>query len=447
MTYVFYLALAFGFYMAWSIGSNDAANAMGTSVGSKAITFTEAIVIAAVFEFSGAILAGANVTDTMRKGIIAPEAFQSLGPDGPALFALGMLAALVSAAVWIHIAAFLGWPVSTTHSIVGSIAGFGMVAVGISEVNWGLLVTIVASWGVSPVVGGLLAFLVFSAIRRLILDADEPVDAVKRWGPVLAFPVFLVLGLVLFFKGLKNAAWAQEFTLVTELSISAGIGVAASIGLAILLQNIDLSSGKSAVGEDRSGRTTNTDKTEGRARKFADVERVFRYLQTITACFVAFAHGSNDVANSIGPLAAVVSFFTIDGFSVSFDSGATIGGEVAVPVWVLVLGGVGIVIGLATYGRKVIETIGTKITEITPSRGFAAEFGAATTIVVGSRLGLPLSTTHTVVGSVIGVGFARGMDALNLSMIWDIFKSWVYTIPFTGGLTIILFYIFRAIFI
>ena len=447
MTYVFYLALAFGFYMAWSIGSNDAANAMGTSVGSKAITFTEAIVIAAVFEFSGAILAGANVTDTMRKGIIAPEAFQALGPDGPALFALGMLAALVSAAVWIHIAAFLGWPVSTTHSIVGSIAGFGMVAVGISEVNWGLLVTIVASWGVSPVVGGLLAFLVFSAIRRLILDADEPVDAVKRWGPVLAFPVFLVLGLVLFFKGLKNAAWAQEFTLVTELSISAGIGVAASIGLAILLQNIDLSSGKSAVGEDRPGRTTTTDKTEERARKFADVERVFRYLQTITACFVAFAHGSNDVANSIGPLAAVVSFFTIDGFSVSFDSGATIGGEVAVPVWVLVLGGVGIVIGLATYGRKVIETIGTKITEITPSRGFAAEFGAATTIVVGSGLGLPLSTTHTVVGSVIGVGFARGMDALNLSMIWDIFKSWVYTIPFTGGLTIILFYIFRAIFI
>jgi PiT family inorganic phosphate transporter len=447
VTYVFYLALAFGFYMAWSIGSNDAANAMGTSVGSKAITFTEAIVIAAVFEFSGAILAGANVTDTMRKGIIAPEAFEALGPDGPALFALGMLAALVSAAVWIHIAAFLGWPVSTTHSIVGSIAGFGMVAVGISEVNWGLLATIVASWGVSPVVGGVLAFLVFTAIRRLILNADEPVDAVKRWGPVLAFPVFLVLGLVLFFKGLKNAAWAQEFTLVTELSISAGIGVAASIGLAVLLQNIDLSSGKSALEEDRSGRTADTDVTEERARKYADVERVFRYLQTITACFVAFAHGSNDVANSIGPLAAVVSFFTIDGFSVSFDSGATIGGEVAVPVWVLVLGGVGIVVGLATYGRKVIETIGTKITEITPSRGFAAEFGAATTIVVGSKLGLPLSTTHTVVGSVIGVGFARGMDALNLSMIWDIFKSWVYTIPFTGGLTIILFYIFRAIFI
>jgi len=447
VTYVFYLALAFGFYMAWSIGSNDAANAMGTSVGSKAITFTEAIVIAAVFEFSGAILAGADVTNTMRKGIIAPEAFQALGPDGPALFALGMLAALVSAAVWIHIAAFLGWPVSTTHSIVGSIAGFGMVAVGISEVNWGLLVTIVASWGVSPVVGGVLAFLVFTAIRRLILDADEPVDAVKRWGPVLAFPVFLVLGLVLFFKGLKNAAWAQEFTLVTELSISAGIGVAASIGLAVLLHNIDLSSGKSALEERRAGRTAETDGTEERARKFADVERVFRYLQTITACFVAFAHGSNDVANSIGPLAAVVSFFTIDGFSVSFDSGATIGGEVAVPVWVLVLGGVGIVIGLATYGRKVIETIGTKITEITPSRGFAAEFGAATTIVVGSKLGLPLSTTHTVVGSVIGVGFARGMDALNLSMIWDIFKSWVYTIPFTGGLTIILFYLFRAIFI
>lgn len=437
MDYVLYLALAFGFYMAWSIGSNDAANAMGTSVGSKAITFKEAIIIAAVFEFGGAILAGANVTDTMRKGIIDPAVFNSI-PHGAEIFALGMLAALIAAAIWIHIAAFLGWPVSTTHSIVGAITGFGVVAVGLANVDLGLLASIVMSWAVSPVVGGLIAFLVFTGIRKMILDTEEPVVAVKKWAPLFAFPVFMVLSLVTFFKGLKNASWAQDFGPATTFSVATVVGIFASVALGLLLRNIDLESGKAAVRDDGG-----KEEEDGGREKYSQVERVFRYLQTITACFVAFAHGSNDVANSIGPLAAVVNLF--DGFS--FRAGAEITGEVPVPIWVLFLGGLGIVVGLATYGWKIIETIGSKITDLTPSRGFAAEFGAATTILVGSKAGLPLSTTHTVVGSVIGVGFARGMNALNLKIIWDIIKSWIYTIPFTAILTVILFQGFKLIFI
>ncbi|MFP4598133.1 MAG: inorganic phosphate transporter [Persicimonas sp.] len=430
MEIVLYLALAFGFYMAWTIGSNDAANAMGTSVGSGAITFKEAVIIAAIFEFGGALIAGSSVTDTMRKGILDPNLFNAL-PNGAELFALGMLAALIAAAIWLHLAAFLGWPVSTTHSIVGAITGFGAVSLGISNVNLGLLATIMASWLISPVVGGLLAFFIFWGIRELILDADDPVTAVKKWAPLFAFPVFVVLSLVLFVKGLKHTDIAVGP--VGTMGISAGVGVLASVVLWVVLSKVDLKG--ATVGED--------DSLEKDRATFSEVERVFRYLQTITACFVAFAHGSNDVANAVGPLAAIVSLF--DGNV--FRESAAIGTEVGVPIWVLLIGGIGIVVGLATYGYKVIETIGTKITEITPSRGFAAEFGAATTILVGSKLGLPLSTTHTVVGAVIGVGFARGMNALNLQIIWNIIKSWLYTLPFTAILTVLLYWGLKAIFI
>jgi PiT family inorganic phosphate transporter len=422
--------------MAWSIGSNDAANAMGTSVGSKAITFKEAVIIAAIFEFGGAILAGGDVTSTIRDGIISAQAFNQM-PHGAELFAIGMMSALIAAAIWIHIAAFLGWPVSTTHSIVGAVAGFGLAAVG--SIDWFKLGKIVASWGFSPVLGGLLAFLSFSAIRYLIFEADDSTAAVKRWSPVLSFPVFMVLALVTFFKGLSNLELQENYGLELPhmIGISAAGAVLASGIVWLILQNVDLTTG-------RAGRDTEADDDEDDTEdKYQDVERVFRYLQVITACFVAFAHGSNDVANSIGPLAAVVSLF--DG--TAWGGGPIATKDVPVPDWILLLGGLGIVIGLATYGYRVIKTIGSKITDITPSRGFAAEFGAATTIMVGTKAGIPLSTTHTVVGSVIGVGFARGMNALDLSIIWDIFKSWIYTIPFTGVLTVILFYIFKFIFI
>ena len=442
MLFVLMLALAFGFYMAWSIGANDAANAMGTSVGSKAVSFREAVIIAAVFEFAGAMLAGSDVTDTMRKGIVDPMLFNDptiiAGGNGVELFVWGMMAALITSAIWIHIAAFLGWPVSTTHSIVGSITGFGVVSLGVENVQWMELLTIVSSWIFSPLMGGVLSFGIFYGIRKLILDARYPVLAVRRWGPVFCLPVFIVLFLVLLFKGLKNVLTYDEATALYrfkdlfELSLmqmsvaTLVLSAAASIVVAVVLR------ARVEVRREESSET-----------KYRRVEGVFRYLQVLTACFVAFAHGSNDVANSIGPLAAIIS-------AVDFEAGtfvATVAAKSPVAWWVLLIGAAGIVVGLATYGYRVIETVGTKITEITPSRGFAAEFGAAATILLGSKLGVPLSTTHTIVGSVIGVGFARGVNALNLNIIWSIIRSWIYTIPFTAILTIVLYYLFTFLFV
>lgn len=426
MEIAFWMALAFGFYMAWSIGANDAANAMGTSVGSKAITFKEAIIIAAIFEFGGAILAGGGVADTMRKGIVDPALFADLAlfpqGNGAEFFVWGMMAALISAALWIHIAAFLGWPVSTTHSIVGAIAGFGCVAVGPSNVNWGSLAFIAGSWFTSPLIGGILAFLIFTAIRKFIIESDKPNRGVRIFAPLMSFPVFAILTWMLFTKGLKNVndsllEWGIDDNVMMASSIA--IGVIGALGLAAYVQRIKI------------------DPDAPSAERTASIEKIFRYLQIITACFVAFAHGSNDVANSIGPLAAIVNTVSL----------GTISAKVPVPTWVLLLGAVGIVIGLATYGYRVIETIGTKITEITPSRGFAAEFGAASTILVGSKFGLPLSTTHTIVGAVIGVGFARGMNALNLRIVLSIVKSWIYTIPFTAILTILLYFLLSSLFV
>lgn len=429
MEYVLYLALAFGFYMAWTIGANDASNAMGTSVGSGAISFKEAVIIAAIFEFSGALIAGGDVTDTMRKGIIDPDLFNHM-PAGAETFALGMLAALIAASIWLHIAAYIGWPVSTTHSIVGAITGFGVVSLGASNVSWGQLGAIVSSWAVSPISGGLLAFGIFSVIRILVIDAEYPVRAVRKWGAVFAYPVFLVIFMVV-------GSHASKFIDVDPSVGMVGAFGALSAALASTITWLILRRAKLGGEVDMSLPTE-----EIRQAKYIQVERVFRYLQTITACFVAFAHGSNDVANAVGPLAGIVSLFN----GTTFNPQA-IGAAVPVPTWALLMGGIGIVVGLATYGYKVIETIGTKITEITPSRGFAAEFGAATTILIGSKIGLPLSTTHTVVGAIIGVGFARGVNALNFKIIVQIVKSWVYTIPFTAILTIVLFTILKAIFI
>jgi PiT family inorganic phosphate transporter len=421
------MAIAFGFYMAWSIGANDAANAMGTSVGSKAVSFREAVIIAAIFEFAGAMIAGGGVADTMRSGIVDPALFAdpTLFPagNGAELFIWGMMASLISAALWLHIAAYLGWPVSTTHSIVGAITGFGAVSVGIANVEWLKLLTIAASWLTSPLLGGVLSFIIFLVIRKAILDAKNANLGLRLVSPILAMPVFMTLTLVLFTKGLKKLHGTfAEYGIgnIEMIGISALVGVLSSLVLAFAIRKIHIAADESSES------------------KYAKIEKVFRYLQVITACFVAFAHGSNDVANSIGPVAAIVG--TLE----TMDMTAA---KVPIPSWVLLLGAVGIVVGLATYGYRVIETIGTKITEITPTRGFAAEFGAASTILIGSHFGIPLSTTHTVVGSVIGVGFARGMNALNLKIIINILKSWLYTIPFCGILTIILYYLFTAIFV
>jgi PiT family inorganic phosphate transporter len=403
------LAVLAGGYMAFNIGANDVANAMGTSVGSKALTFRQAILIAAVFEFAGAVLVGASVTSTVSKGIIKPTYFAA----EPQLLMYGMLSALLAAGIWLQLATTFGLPVSTTHSIVGAILGFGIVAAGPRSANWGKVVQIVMSWVISPVGGAFVAYLTYSFIADRIINVPDPVRAVRRYTPYFSSMVIFILILSFIYKGLKNLH--LNLPLGTAL-LYAGIG---AVGCGLLSHYL-LARFVSEKYETSASMV----------EQFAVVEGVFRYLQIMTACYVAFAHGANDVANAAGPLAAIISIHHTQ----------TVAAAVEVPFWILVAGGVGIIVGLSTFGVRVMATIGGKITELTPSRGFAAEFAAATTVLVCSRLGMPISTTHTLVGSVIGVGLARGMSALNMRAVRGIINSWLVTLPFTVFLAILIYW-------
>ena len=410
------LAIIFGVFMAWGVGANDVANAMGTSVGSGAITLRQAVLIAMVFEFAGAYLAGGEVTATIRKGIIDPLALQGT----PEYLVFGMLAALLAAGTWLLIASMVGWPVSTTHSIVGAIVGFAAVAISVDAVNWGKVSTIVASWVVSPLLAGTISYLLFKSVQRLILDTATPFENAKRYIPIYMFMVGFMITMVTLIKGLKHVFKDASFKLsYPEMFVIAAIvGVLVAILGAYLMSRVKLND--NANDDDR----------------FANVEKVFAILMVFTACAMAFAHGSNDVANAVGPMAAAIA---------TIKSGA-ITAKSTMPSWILLAGGIGIVVGLATFGYKVMATIGKKITELTPSRGFAAELGASCTVVLASGIGLPISTTHTLVGAVLGVGLARGIAALNLRMVGNIFTSWVITLPAGAILSIIFFYVFKAIF-
>ncbi|MCY3772501.1 MAG: inorganic phosphate transporter, partial [Gemmatimonadetes bacterium] len=377
----------------------------------------QAILIAAVLEFLGAFLVGGQVTKTVRGGILDPV----VSASAPELIVYGMLASLMAAGTWLVVASRLGWPVSTTHSIVGAIAGFGMVAFGTSVVQWEQLIQIVASWVVSPLLSGALAYLIYSAIKWTILRHPDPVRMTRKWAPLYIFSVVIVISLVTLFKGLKNID--LDLTLVESLLWSSILGIFAVIAGYFLLGMIG----------NRPG-TEPVDASSGDAQ-MAIVEKMFGVLQIMSACAVAFAHGSNDVANAIGPLAAVVNI----------SQSGVVNPESPVPAWLLLVGGVGIVIGLATMGYRVMATIGTKITELTPTRGYSAEFAAAITIVLASRLGLPISTTQTLVGGVMGVGLAQGVKALDLSILGRIAASWIVTVPVGALLAIVFFYLFRAI--
>lgn len=407
------LACLFGFFMAWGVGANDVANAMGTSVGSKAITIKQAIIIAVIFEFLGAWLAGGEVTATIRGGMLDPVLLEA----NPQLLVYGMLSALLAAAIWLMIASARGWPVSTTHSIVGAIVGFGAVGLGVEAVAWGRVGTIASSWLISPLLAGTIAFVLFKSVQHLIFENRDPFTAAKRYVPVYIFMVGFIVAMVTLTKGLTHVGLDFSFGQSFLLSIL--------IGLAIMAAGVVL--------ERRVKYVQSSDDHFG----YANVERVFGVLMIFTACAMAFAHGSNDVANAVGPLAAVISVVRSDGV---IDSAAL------VPWWVLILGGGGIVFGLVTYGHKVIATVGTGITELTPSRGFAATLAAATTVVLASGTGLPISTTHTLVGAVLGVGLARGMAALNLRVIGTIVMSWLITLPAGAGLAILFFFMFKGIF-
>lgn len=413
---LFVLACVLGLFMAWGIGANDVSNAMGTSVGARALTMKQAILIAMVFEFAGAYLAGGEVTETIRSGIVELEVM-STHPD---LFVYGMLASLLAAGTWLLIASILGWPVSTTHSIVGAVIGFAAVGISADAVQWNQVWGILGSWVITPVIAGFLAFWIFRSVQLLILSTDDPFGNAKRYIPYYMFAVGFFLSMVTLLKGLdyalKNHQIALNFFEAALIAVLIGILVA---GLGVYLL--------SRIRQDPAG---------DRASRYASVERVFGVLMIFTACAMAFAHGSNDVANAVGPVAAVISVI---------DAGA-VEAKAQVPSWILLLGATGIVIGLATYGYRVMATIGKKITELTPSRGFAAEMSAAATVVIASGAGLPISTTHTLVGAVLGVGLARGIGALNISVIGGIFASWVITLPAGAGLSILFFYFFKGLF-
>ncbi|MCJ8338345.1 MAG: inorganic phosphate transporter [Pseudomonadales bacterium] len=407
------LACIFGFFMAWGVGANDVANAMGTSVGSKALTLKQAIMIAIVFEFAGAYLAGGAVTATIRKGIIDPALLAST----PELLIFGMMSALLAAAIWLLVATFYGWPVSTTHTIVGAIVGFAAIGISPDAVNWGKVAKIVASWVVSPLTAGFIAFFLFRSVQKLVLDTATPFANAQKFVPGYIFLVGFIISMVTFTKGLKHIG----------LDLSFGNSALISIGVALVTMII----GKFMLNKIKE------DKNADKDYHFSSVEKLFGVLMMFTACAMAFAHGSNDVANAVGPIAAIVGIV---------NAGGEVLQKTAMPSWILLLGGAGIVAGLVMYGHKVIATVGNNITELTPSRGFAATLAAATTVVVASGTGLPISTTHTLVGAVLGVGLARGLAALNLKVIGTIFISWVVTLPAGAGLSILFFFMFKAIF-
>jgi PiT family inorganic phosphate transporter len=462
-TILLVLGVVFGFYMAWSIGANDVANAMGTSVGSGGLTMKKAVIIAGIMEFAGAVLVGSHVSETVRQGMFDPSQFEALP------LVLGFLAALLAAAAWLQAATWFGWPVSTTHSIVGSVIGVGVVIGGMNAVNWGKVVGIVASWVTSPLLGGVIAFVLLKIIQRNLIDHKRPLAQTYKFIPFIVGYVAFVLTLVMVWKGLKNL----NLNLNLGQAVMVALATAVAVGLLSLLwvrrlkqlheqerieRRIEL------TGEEPEGRVPFVRKEfreqseppselrpplasgselpakrweHRREFEFEKMEAVFSALMVVSACFLAFAHGANDVANAVGPLAAVLSIV----------KEGTVSLQAAVPVWVLALGAVGIIVGLATWGYKVIETIGRKITHLTPSRGFAANIGAATTIVVASRMGLPISTTHTLVGAVLGIALARGIEYLNLRMVRDIAISWIITIPAGAILAIVFYYVLKLIFI
>ncbi len=407
------LACAFGFFMAWGVGANDVANAMGTSVGSGALTIKQAIIVAAIFEFAGAYLAGGQVTSTIRKGMLDTN----LLAGQPELLIYGMLASLLAAGIWLLVASRAGWPVSTTHSIVGAIVGFAAVGIGIDAVQWGKVGKIAMSWIISPAIAGIIGYWLYTSVQRLILNTSDPLKNAKIYVPFYIFLVGFVIALVTMFKGLKHIG--------LELSTAQNYIIAIAIGF------VSMFIGMVAI------RRLHFDPDADKDFHFTNVEKIFGVLMMFTACAMAFAHGSNDVANAVGPLAAVVSIV---------EHGGEVTQKSALPVWILLLGGTGIIIGLVTYGHKVIATIGTGITQLTPSRGFAATLAAAVTVVIASGTGIPISTTHTLVGGVLGVGLARGIDALNMNVVRTIFLSWIVTLPAGAILSIFFFFTLKGIF-
>ncbi|XVE85156.1 hypothetical protein DITRI_Ditri17bG0069100 [Diplodiscus trichospermus] len=419
-----YTTLLFGFYMAWNIGANDVANAMGTSVGSGALTLRQAVLTAAILEFSGALLMGTHVTSTMQKGILVANVFQ--GKDS-LLFA-GLLSSLAAAGTWLQVASYYGWPVSTTHCIVGSMVGFGLVYGGAGAVFWSSLARVTSSWVISPVMGAMVSFLVYKCIRRFVYSARNPGQAAAAAAPIAVF-----LGVT----GISFAAFPLSKTFPMALAQALSCGAAGAILVYEIIKKqlghllVKSTSSHSEPQQNAATQNKNlgllSDVAGPKGTQLEIVYGVFGYMQILSACFMSFAHGGNDVSNAIGPLAAALSIL----------QGGASGTEIVIPNDVLAWGGFGIVAGLMMWGYRVIATIGKKITELTPTRGFAAEFAAASVVLFASKLGLPISATHTLVGAVMGVGFARGLNSVRAETVREIVTSWVVTIPVGASLAVV----------
>jgi len=396
--------------MAFGVGANDVANAMGTSVGSKALSIRQAIIIAVIFEFAGTMLAGSQVTQTIRSGLISPTAFT----QHPEILIYGMLASLLSAGIWLLVATLMGWPVSTTHSIVGAILGFGLISVGAGAIKWVVILNIVLSWAVTPIIAGAIAFLLCISIKHLILNQGNPYLRAKQLLPFYVFLVGFVIAMVTLTKGLKNLSLALSYEQCILLSIGAGI-----VMLLLTIFMLD----------------PETEPAKTRVDMHNEVEHMFSLLMIFAAAAMAFAHGSNDVANAIGPVSAIFGILQEPTLA-----------QPHIPIWILALGGFGIIAGLMMYGKIVIKTVGNKITHLTPSRGFSATIAAAITVILSSGLGLPISTTQTLVGAIIGVGLVQGKKALHFKTIGEIFLSWIITLPVGGTLCILFYYCLKAVF-
>lgn len=374
---------------------------MASAVGAKAITFKQAVLIAGVLNFVGAVFVGEHVVETVKGGIVKVGMISD-----PQILLFGFVSSLLAAAIWVTMSTWKEMPISTTHSIIGALMGFGLISSGITCVNWGKVGSVVASWVLSPLAGCILAFIVFKIIVKLIFARDQPVEAAKVVGPfIMGATAFMISSSLLLKTSLGTMIGVTRISSVLLLS---GSLAAITIILALLvLRNVQAQ----------------------KVEDYATVENIFRRLQVCTSCYVAFAHGANDVANAIGPVAAIIPLATRGEMNV----------YAPVPFWLLALGGVGIAIGCLTWGRRVMRTVGERITSLTNTRGFSVDFGAATTVLVASKLGLPISTSHTVVGAVIGVGLARGLEAVDLGIIKKIVVSWVVTLPVAAATSVAIF--------
>jgi inorganic phosphate transporter, PiT family len=462
--------LLIGFYMAWNIGANDVSNAMGTSVGSGALTMRRAVYLAAIFEFSGAFTVGASVTETIQSGLIQTQLFAA----EPLILVIGMCGALLGASIWLQVASYFGLPVSTTHAIIGAILGFACLVGGLGAIQWDDVSSIALSWILSPVLSGIVSYVLFRILQHQILFAMSPAQATRRFMPIMTSIIFGTFSLSLLLGGLGSIDLSLSFRQALLLAII--IGSMTGLLCYLIIRQIPgttLSSEKAderlphtlislekAVKHLRRVRAGSTEETREqiaqmlqemhiltaemrkkvhyseRTSEYGIVEKWFIYFQMITACFVAFSHGANDVSNAIGPVAVVLSVLKYGAIQTTAP----------IPIWLLAFGGAGIIIGLATWGWRVIQTIGKKLTELTPTRGFCAEFGASLTILIASKLGMPISTTHCLVGSVLGVGLARGIRALNLRTIKEIVLSWIITLPASALMSIICYYLLKALF-